>query len=70
LESWLGQLGAERSNENPSIWNWQSTKWFAQIILDREELCVVWNKGTSTNKRCFSYGLSRDDVQSAINEGP
>ena len=70
LESWLCGLGAIRTSENPSLWDWQSFNWNAQIILDREELCVVWENGATNSKRCFSYALSRNDVEAAIREGP
>tara|TARA_Y100001968_G_C19314028_1_gene695682 strand:- start:390 stop:656 length:267 start_codon:yes stop_codon:yes gene_type:complete len=70
LELWLEQLGAKKSINNPSLWNLETTKWVAELTLDREELCVIWNYGSSSNKRCFSYRLSREDVEAAISEGP
>ena len=72
LESWLGQLGAIKSDEDPSLWHWQSTQWNLEMKLDRDELCVVWyiESDSSQRQRCFSYGLSREDVEAAINEGP
>tara|TARA_Y100001968_G_scaffold324826_1_gene364959 strand:+ start:3021 stop:3254 length:234 start_codon:yes stop_codon:yes gene_type:complete len=70
LEFWLNQLGAEKNPDNPSVWYWFSSAWKAQIILNREELCVIWDKGSTQSQCCFSYGLSREDVETAINEGP
>ena len=69
LECWLDRLGAKKNLQNPSLWNWDSSKWTAEITLGREDLCVSWKSGTSHSQRCFSYGLSREDVEAAINEG-
>ena len=70
LELWLSRLGAKKSQKNPSQWNWQAPTWEAEITLDRDELCVIWKNQAVRSQRCFSYGLSRGDVELAIAEGP
>lgn len=70
IENWLGQLGAKKSSENPSLWIWKTSNWAAEIILGRDELCVVWIREETRSQCCFSYGLSREDVEVAINQGP
>ncbi len=70
LESWLRELGAEKSSSDPCVWNLLLSEWSAQIKLEQDELRVTWDQDESKRQCCFSYGLSRRDVEAAMNEGP
>tara|TARA_Y100001968_G_C19154512_1_gene617759 strand:- start:96 stop:362 length:267 start_codon:yes stop_codon:yes gene_type:complete len=70
LEVWLKQLGAEPSNNDPSVWNLVMPKWRAEIKMEREILLIAWEQEGKKSHCGFPYGLSRLDVQSAILQGP
>ena len=70
LESWLSQLGAEKSSENPCLWRWTQPQWSAEILMKQEGLRVSWSQDGRESVRSFSYGLSRSDVETAILQGP
>ncbi|MCT0203259.1 DUF3143 domain-containing protein [Synechococcus sp. CS-602] len=70
LERWLVELGAARSQADPSSWDLPQPLWSALIELEVEELKVSWQQQGRTTVRLFSYGLSRADVESAILAGP
>ncbi len=70
LELWLNELGAEKSNKDPCLWEWKTPKWSAQINMERDELNVTWTQQGKFSHCSFPYGLSRRDVQKAIEEGP
>ena len=70
LELWLEKLGAERSQDDPCLWFWTQPEWFAEIQIDQDELIITWKKEGKTNQSRFSYGLPRQDVESAMIEGP
>tara|TARA_B100000700_G_C14739967_1_gene712533 strand:- start:107 stop:373 length:267 start_codon:yes stop_codon:yes gene_type:complete len=70
LELWLKQLGATRSKSDPCLWHWIMPDWVAEIQMDYENLRIRWEKDGSKCECSFSYRLSREDVQSAIYEGP
>ncbi len=75
LEFWLISLGAEKSIENPCLWNWITPNWSAQIHLKQNEIMVVWtgnhNKEEQKHSQfSFPYGLSRQDVEAALQHGP
>tara|TARA_Y100001968_G_scaffold68366_2_gene59407 strand:- start:101 stop:217 length:117 start_codon:yes stop_codon:yes gene_type:complete len=38
--------------------------------MDTENLKITWEKGGEKNQCNFPYGLSREDVQYAIYQGP
>ena len=69
LELWLTQLGANRNPQNPCLWNLVRTEWEAEIKLGQDDLIVTWNKDGQNSACSFSYGLSRIDIENAINEG-
>ena len=70
IELWWQGMGAEQSKNDLSKWVWTSKDWTAEILIEYDELRVVWQK-TSSQKQCsFPYGLSRRDVEAAMNEGP
>ena len=69
IERWLAQLGAEQSAEDLSLWNWEMPEWSAEIKIDQEELIVIWR--CDVDRQCaFPYGLSRQDVEAALIQGP
>ena len=70
LELWLQDIGAEKNDDDPSLWNWAMPKWNAEIKMERELLRITWEKDGVRSQCSFPYGLSRDDVQSAIFQGP
>ena len=70
LEDWLNSLGAKRREKDPCLWIWVMPVWSARITLGEDELKVVWEKGSDISECSFPYGLSREDVEIAINEGP
>ncbi len=70
LESWLRQLGAQRSDDDRCRWTWVLSGWTNEILLAQDELRVTWLKDGQSTSCCFSYGLSRSDVEAAIKQGP
>ena len=70
LESWLGELGAKRIENDPCAWCLLMPNWSAQIKFEKEALSVVWEKEGQSKPCSFSYGLSREDIEMAILEGP
>ncbi len=70
LEKWLQNLGAERNANNPCLWIWTSVNWTAEIQMKRDELSVIWSNQDKRSECFFSYGLSREDVEIAIRQGP
>ena len=70
LELWLEDLGATRSKDDLCLWNWETTKWNAKIKMERDFLNITWEKDGVMSQHSFPYGFSRDDVQSAICQGP
>ena len=70
LEQWLSELGAQKSDEDPCLWNWELTNWSAKIEVGQDELRVTWIEGTQKSQFGFPYGLPRQDVEAALNQGP
>ena len=70
LETWLNDLGATQSKQDPCLWTWLMPEWSAEIKIEKDELEVIWEKDGKRNRCCFPYGLSRKDVQNAIIDGP
>ncbi len=70
IERWLQEMGAEQSNKNLSQWVWNSEDWSAEIWIEQDELRVVWKKDGNQNQCSFPYGLTRRDIQAAMDEGP
>ena len=70
LEIWLNQLGAQRSSDNPCLWLWIMSDWSAEIKMETEELRVIWERKGIKSQHCFSYGLTRQDVEAALKQGP
>ena len=71
LEQWLRELGAEPASDNPCLWVLSCPDWSAQLLLDREELKVIWQQPGQPDRQCLlPYGLPRADVAAAIEAGP
>ena len=70
LENWLINLGGERSSENPCLWILSRSEWSAEVLMKQDELKVTWNKNGEISHRCFSYGLTCEDIERAIAAGP
>ena len=71
LEQWLSQLGATVVEGNPCQWRLTRSDWTAELLLAQEDLVVVWSAHAQDEQRCsLPYGLSRQDVEAAINAGP
>ncbi|WP_392349373.1 DUF3143 domain-containing protein [Parasynechococcus sp.] len=71
LEAWLTQLGATVVEGNPCLWRLVRANWSADLLLEQEDLVVVWGTEATGEQRCsLPYGLSRKDVEAAINAGP
>ena len=70
LEFWLNQLGAVQSIDDPCKWSCPLPDWTTEIEIGKEDLRVTWIKDGYKSKCLFSYGLSREDVQLAIDQGP
>ncbi len=70
LETWLEQLGARKSDEDPCVWLLSLNDWSAVIKMEHDELQVTWEQDGECSHCFFSYGLQRKDVQLAITQGP
>ncbi len=70
LEAWLIQLGAIQNSNDPSKWALGLFAWSADISFEKDALRVVWMKNGNQSQCRFSYSLPRQDVESAIIEGP
>ncbi len=70
IELWLSELGAQQSSTNPSLWISNMPRWSVEIQMERDELRVTWVKDGNRSRCCFPYGLSRQDVEVAIQAGP
>ena len=70
LELWLSNLGAVQDINNPTKWYLLHSNWNATIIFEQEDLSVIWESKGQITKRLFSYCINREDVESAIMQGP
>ena len=71
LEEWLISLEAERVEGDPCRWRLAGPAWSAELLLEREDLVVIWQQPDDEPRRCaLPYGLSRADVDAAIKAGP
>ncbi len=70
LETWLKELGAQQSSDDPCLWVWVTPQWRAEIRMEQDDLMVIWFKGDNRSKYSFPYGLSRRDIENAIFQGP
>ena len=71
FEQWLEQLGASRDDKNPCRWTLEGPSWITDLFLEEKELRVIWTLDNSGERHFrFPYGLSRADVEAAIQAGP
>ena len=64
-------LEAERVEGDPCRWRLAGPAWSAELLLEREDLVVIWQQPDDEPRRCaLPYGLSRADVDAAIQAGP
>ncbi len=70
LEHWLYELGAKQSSNNPCLWVWIMPLWSVEILVEQDELKVTWEQDGRRSVCSFPYGLSRNDVEVAIVQGP
>ena len=45
-------------------------EWSAEIRMEHDELQVTWKNLGKCSQCSFPYGLSREDVQTAVVDGP
>tara|TARA_B000000565_G_scaffold192883_1_gene147351 strand:+ start:1581 stop:1763 length:183 start_codon:yes stop_codon:yes gene_type:complete len=59
-------------DDNPCQWMLDRAEWRALLLLEREDLKVIWRPGSPDEMvQCsLPYGLSRADVEAAIQAGP
>ncbi len=70
IELWLNKLGAKKSENNPCLWNWFINQCSAEIEMREDELRVTWVSEAKESQFSFPYGLSRQDVEEALKQGP
>ena len=71
MEIWLRQIGAERSNEDSSLWLLIRPLWTAKIKMAKDGLELTWSKDQKDSQMMFcSYGLARNDIEEVILHGP
>ncbi|BEV36642.1 hypothetical protein CREGCYN_14540 [Synechococcus sp. M16CYN] len=61
-----------RIDNDPCRWRLEYDDWSAVLLLDQNDLKVIWQSpGDSEETQCsLPYGLSRADVEAAIQAGP
>ena len=69
LELWLTEFGAYKSDKDSCLWTCSISQYVVEIRLERDYLKINWFQDGKISERLFSYGLSRKDIQDAINEG-
>ena len=70
LDSWLEQLGAKRNNQDLASSKLSSPQWIAEIHMKQDELTVTWDQEGRKTSCSFPYGLTRTDVEMAMDQGP
>ncbi|KGG14765.1 hypothetical protein EV06_1827 [Prochlorococcus sp. MIT 0602] len=70
LELWLRTLGAEQNTQNPCLWIWKKSQWSAEIMIQQDELTIVWSDSGMKSQFSFPYGLPRQDIEAALKHGP
>ena len=63
-------MGAQQCKEDNCKWHFLLQNWGIIIHINQHELKVVWHENGKNSQCSFSYGLSRADVEAAINDGP
>ncbi len=70
IEFWLHSLGANKNEMNPCLWTWVRNECSAEIEIMQDELKVTWFSREKGSQFSFPYGLSRQDVEAALKQGP
>ncbi len=70
LELWLSNLGAKKNETNPCLWQWSANECSAEIEIMQDELKVTWISEAKDSQFNFPYGLSRQDIEAALRQGP
>jgi hypothetical protein len=73
IEDWLKKNGCQQDPQNLNCWSVKKPDWEAEIMLEIEELVVIYLKAGADGsdvKRAFRYSLSRQDVEDAVFSGP
>ena len=70
IELWLNTLGAKKNENNPCLWEWLTNECSAEIEIMQDELKVTWMSKEKESQFSFPYGLSRQDVEDALKQGP
>ena len=70
FEKWFAEMGAQQSCEDRSKWLLSFSRWSVVIQMGKEDLKVTWCQSGKFITSAFPYGLSRADVEEAINAGP
>ncbi len=70
IELWLTNLGAKKNEKNPCLWKWLAHECSAEIEIMQDDLKVTWISKEKESQFNFPYGLSRQDVEAALKQGP
>lgn len=75
VEAWLRSVGFYQSRDDRAVWFVEKPDWHAQLSLDVTDLYIRYLKTGPGNlekdvERRFSYALSREDIENAIQGGP
>ncbi|NJM96278.1 MAG: DUF3143 domain-containing protein [Phormidesmis sp. RL_2_1] len=70
IETWLSNLGCQRSDDNLSHWTFSQPDWSAHLYLDIDAIVVRYVSSGKDIQRSFKYSLSRIDLEKAIFAGP
>lgn len=73
IEAWLAGLGCRQQTDNRHCWSVERPTWKAEVCLEIEELTVRYlnaGEGGKDILRSFKYSLSRQDIESAVFDGP
>ena len=55
LEYWFKELGAEQLSTDKSLWTLSNEFWKTEIILQKDDLKIVWFHNEKTTQCILSY---------------
>ncbi len=70
IEFWLKTIGASQSSNNPCQWILSLSEASGHIEICPDELMIIWHNERKETKFSFPYGLSRQDIEDALLQGP